>query len=439
MLDLEGTGALAMLRVLVEGPLPFLMVSAPEGRVLVANAACRAQLGVSEDVPLEGLLVSEVEMTWKLGDGDGVPMALEDSIISRALRGELVRNREFQLIRADGSERWALGHGGPVMVDGRQVAAFATFSDITEQRRLTEELARREQVQSDLVALLRATLESTADGILVADLRGRITGWNQRLLALWGIEEASLKGGDCAAFMAMALSRATDPDAFAKLHALAADQEGHDFVELKDGRIFERTLQPQRLDGEVIGRLWSFRDVTERRRAEQEIHRLAFHDALTGLPNRRLFEDRFVQALAMARRHHEKVALLNIDLDRFKQVNDTYGHDVGDDLLVQITQRVSEGLRKTDTLCRQGGDEFLVALPELKSLDQAELVAGKLIARLTDPFDLKAVQWNASFSIGIAVYPDHGEDFSTLMKRADEAMFKAKRGGRGIFAMTGND
>lgn len=179
-----------------------------------------------------------------------------------------------------------------------------------------------------------------------------------------------------------------------------------------------------------IGTYGIARDITARKQAEAVILHQAYHDVLTNLPNRLLFQDRLGQALLQSRRNGTELAAMFIDLDRFKHVNDTLGHDQGDALLLQVTARLKSCLRKGDTLARQGGDEFTVVLPDLHVRDDARLVADKFLESLNRPFDLGGNEVHISASIGIAVYPHDGDTIDELMRRADVAMYYIKGQGK---------
>jgi diguanylate cyclase (GGDEF)-like protein/PAS domain S-box-containing protein len=172
------------------------------------------------------------------------------------------------------------------------------------------------------------------------------------------------------------------------------------------------------------------RDVTERRVAEETIRRLAYHDALTGLPNRVLMSDRLTVAMARAERTRKKLALMMLDLDKFKEVNDTLGHATGDLLLKAVAERLTQSLRKNDTVSRQGGDEFIVILPDLADKNDAGMLAQKILHLFHKPFHLVKQTISISTSIGIALYPDDGITVDELIKHADIAMYEAKKKGR---------
>jgi diguanylate cyclase (GGDEF)-like protein/PAS domain S-box-containing protein len=174
-------------------------------------------------------------------------------------------------------------------------------------------------------------------------------------------------------------------------------------------------------------------DVSERKAAQQQIEFLAYHDALTGLPNRLLAKDHLQQAMLAAEREGYMVALLFVDLDKFKTINDSLGHVIGDGLLKGVAARLHECLREMDTLSRQGGDEFLIVLNNVRDTDSITVVVEKILVRLAEPFEIDHHELAISLSIGIAVYPDDGRDFDTLLKQSDTAMYQAKESGRNTY------
>lgn len=172
------------------------------------------------------------------------------------------------------------------------------------------------------------------------------------------------------------------------------------------------------------------RDITERKRVEEELAYMATHDNLTALPNRMLFNDRFNVALAQTQRHQQRLAVMLLDLDYFKNVNDTLGHRVGDQLLQVVSNRLTGLLRKGDTVARMGGDEFLFLLPEIARVEDATGIAQKILEELRKPIVIDGHKLNITTSLGVTIYPDDSEDTDTLMKYADIAMYEAKKKGR---------
>ncbi len=183
--------------------------------------------------------------------------------------------------------------------------------------------------------------------------------------------------------------------------------------------------------GQVLGCFALTTDITEHKLAEERIQRVAHHDSLTGLPNRLLFNDRLNQAISLAKRDSRQFALLYLDLDKFKPVNDTLGHTAGDALLQAVATRIRREVRESDTVARVGGDEFTVILPDIARREEAETVAKKIVAALAVPFQLGNQKQGTDIgtSIGIALYPADARDADTLIKAADAAMYSAKQVG----------
>jgi len=312
--------------------------------------------------------------------------------------------------------------------DGRVAVVSGTAQDVTERKRAETEL-------SETLSLLTATLDSTADGILVVDLEGGITSFNQRFVELWRIPDSILESRDDDAALACVLGQLSDPEAFlAKVRELYArpDAKSEDVIEFLDGRMFERDSMPQRVAGETVGRVWSFRDITDQKRLESELSHQAFHDSLTGLANQALFRDRVDHALARATRDRDNLAALFIDLDEFKTINDGVGHTAGDELLVAVADRLRGCLRTSDSAARLGGDEFAVLLEDVGPEREAEEVAERIIASLRQPFTISGHEVVVSASIGIA-FAGPGTTCDQLLRSADLAMYTAKRRGKSRF------
>ena len=189
-------------------------------------------------------------------------------------------------------------------------------------------------------------------------------------------------------------------------------------------RVDERTVELTETNEQLQ------QEITERKRAEETIKQMAYHDALTGLPNRRLFSDRLNLALAHARRNQQKLAVMMLDLDNFKEANDTLGHSEGDKLLQAVGERLTSLLRKGDTVARMGGDEFMLLLPEIAGGEGAAEVAQRILESIREPYVFDDHELHVTTSVGIAVYPDDGKDGDLLMKNADIAMYRAKDLGR---------
>jgi diguanylate cyclase (GGDEF)-like protein len=188
--------------------------------------------------------------------------------------------------------------------------------------------------------------------------------------------------------------------------------------------------QIQRGPGKERIILLAIEDITERKLSEEKIAHLAFHDTLTGLPNRKLFTDRLGVVLAQAKRSQKKAGIAMLDLDNFKDVNDTLGHGAGDILLVATSERLSSALRKGDTVARFGGDEFVLIFPDLEEVDDVKQVVQQILDKFKMPIIVNGHEFIVTMSIGISVYPGDGKDENTLLKKADIAMYQAKKVGK---------
>ena len=209
----------------------------------------------------------------------------------------------------------------------------------------------------------------------------------------------------------------------------------HDFATIGRRIMLLNARQIQRVLGKERVILLAIEDITERKQSEEKIQQMVYHDSLTGLPNRKLFSDRLGIALTHAQRNQKEVGIAMLDLDHFKGVNDTLGHDVGDLLLKAAAERLSAELRKGDTVARFGGDEFLLILPDLEVIEDAIQVAQKIVDSFRKPFLIDTHQLIVTTSIGIAVYPQDGTKEDILLKNADKAMYQAKQTGRARYQL----
>ncbi len=525
---------------LIEGMLEAVWVVDPHTlRILAVNqAACQLQGLHSADM----LGRPVVEMTAAPEDiffWEDVAAGQSDHIQSETL-----------LRRADGQAVQVERRVSRVRVDEVNQCYVVGILDHSEQRRVEGELEK-------LVAELRATLESTADGILVCDLDGAIRSYNQHFALLWDIPEPLLVDRDDASIHAHLASQVADGENYSqRLRQITRSPllEGNDVLVLRSGRVLERVTLPQYGRGRPIGRVYSFRDITERLAAEnqlqlaakvfessldaifvtdpayrilvvnpsagrllecpadsllgsssrdlffsphdpeltaeiddklvsngfwegeawhrrpdgsafavlaswvmlrdpdgnprnivvfakdlteklaaqQRIEQLAYSDPLTGLPNRLLLTERVEHALHLAQREGSRFAILFLDLDRFKQINDSLGHLFGDRVLIEVAQRLKGCLRQTDTLSRLGGDEFVIHLHEADAR-AAEVTAQRILDALARPIELDGMNFTISCSMGIAMQPDDGRTLDELIKHADTAMYRVKERGKGNF------
>jgi diguanylate cyclase (GGDEF)-like protein/PAS domain S-box-containing protein len=300
------------------------------------------------------------------------------------------------------------------------------------------DLRPEQQMASQLearIAELRATLESTGDGILVTDLSGRVSNYNQHFVDLWRMPSGLLEAhSDTEMFEYMASSSKNSPAYRVRMAQIMQDPllDCRDVLELNSGRLVERTTRPQISRGRATGRVFAFRDLTDQMESQRYIENMAYTDGLTSLPNRILLNQRAEYALNFARRHGDTAAVLAINLDRFKNINDSLGHRNGDRVLIEVARRIRAELKSSEMLSRMSGDEFVVLL-EGRDAVSAQAVARKIIRAVAAPFETANVSFSLSCSVGIAMFPDDAGDIDALVKCADAALCRAKEDGRGNF------
>ncbi|WP_419656638.1 putative PAS modulated diguanylate cyclase [Desulfosarcina variabilis str. Montpellier] len=209
----------------------------------------------------------------------------------------------------------------------------------------------------------------------------------------------------------------------------------HDFATIGRRIMLLNARQIERGIGKAQIILLAIEDITTRKEMEEKIKRLAYHDSLTGLPNRMLLSDRLNMAKILSDRNRKKLALMMLDIDKFKEINDTLGHHIGDLLLQVVAEKLTGILRKEDTVARFGGDEFVLVLPDQKDVQTALNVARKIIDAFRDTVVLEGRALIITSSIGISIYPDHGQDIDTVLKNADSAMYRAKQAGRNQYRL----
>ena len=302
---------------------------------------------------------------------------------------------------------------------------------VVQERELQCRTAELERVNLELersMQLLNATMDATLDGLLVLDRDGHSSQVNRQFVDLWAIPESMARHLSAQALLAHFRTQLHDPSLI-RLDP-QADVAAPTLLELKDGRSVEYLIRAQCLDGNRIGSVYSFRDVTERERSIDRIRFEALHDPLSGLPNRNQFDGALARAIERASRSGASVAVMFVDLDHFKRINDELGHDAGDRLLQVVAKRLDACLRDGDLIARWGGDEFTVLLSRLRHPDEVEAVARRLLKALEPPIQLGELSVRISASIGTAAYPGDGRDCQTLLRRADSALYEVKACGR---------
>ena len=352
-------------------------------------------------------------------------------LLDRVLDGETV-STEKQLAQPDGQERWESVHYAPHRdAEGNVVGIYAVHADIHDQKRNEDELKRANW-------MLSSHISNTPLAVLEWDRDFRLVRWSPQAENIFGWRSDEILGIPLAD---SPLLHEDDREGFAGLVARLINGEEPRATGLtrnhrRDGdTIWCEWYHSALLDdeGRIVSILSFVQDVSSRIQAEERLQYLATRDALTGLPNRLLLHERLTQAIAQAKRSGRRVGVLFIDLDRFKNVNDTLGHRIGDELLKRVTTSLSAALRETDLLARLGGDEFMVIVEDFDDRAILGRIAQKLLDAIAQPFEIEGHAIYVTSSIGIAVYPDDSDDPEELLKHADVAMYRSKDLGRNTF------
>lgn len=285
------------------------------------------------------------------------------------------------------------------------------------------------------LVLAAEVFKYSSDGILITDASRRIIAVNDAFTTITGFEEAEVLGKN-PRLLSSVMHNKHFYDLMWESIRVNGRWQGEIWNRRKNGELFPEWLSAFSVNdkqGNVVNYIGIFSDITERKASEEYVKHQAQHDFLTNLPNRIMFNERLQHQIALARRNEEMFALLYLDLDNFKPVNDECGHHVGDTLLQAVASRLTNLIRETDTVSRRGGDEFIILTPNIESVDNIKVMAEKLLAAIVAPFHIEGRTHNVTLSIGIAIYPFHGEEEEILMKNADAAMYQAKKGGRNTF------
>ncbi len=318
---------------------------------------------------------------------------------------------------------------------GEIVAGIELVRMVEDRERALEELrAAMEQLEQ-----AKAVYESSSEGIMVVDKNNHIISVNPAFESITGYSRNDVLGSDPKLLSSGTHTKEFYVEMWRYLQDIGT-WRGEIWNKRKNGRIYPQFMSIDTIysdSGEVSKRVCILSDITEKKLAEEQIRHMAQYDTLTDLPNRMLYEDRLHQSLAMARRENSPLALLYIDLDRFKPVNDTLGHAMGDKLLKSVAQRMLDCVRQTDTVARIGGDEFAVILTAVYSREKGLMVAEKIRNKLELPFDIDGERLNISASIGCAIFPNDGQDEEALAQSADQAMYLAKQSGRNRICFKG--
>jgi diguanylate cyclase (GGDEF)-like protein/PAS domain S-box-containing protein len=365
-------------------------------------------------------------MKW-LGHNPAIPNVT--IAVSAAIAGIIVALRFAPSTLAHGNRSYASASSS------LSIGAIAVFTLIVVG--LVFLKSRRDQRYQMDRELLEVFLEHIPDNVFFKDCDSRFVRVSRAMADYFGLANPAQAVGK------------TDSDIFSSEHADQAFSDEQEIIRTGEAKvgIEEKETWPDGHEswvlttkiplkdrrGRIIGTMGIAHDITDRKQAEVEIRYMALHDALTGLPNRILLEDRLTQGIALARRSQKSIAVLMLDLDHFKNVNDSFGHYTGDRLLEAVSKRLQTSLRESDIVARLGGDEFVIGVPMIADSRDIEAVAQKILAALDKPFRIEGRDLQISASIGIAEYPADGENPGVLLQFADAAMYEAKKKGRGVF------
>ncbi|ARJ67240.1 PAS domain S-box protein [Magnetospirillum sp. ME-1] len=407
----------ALIRAMLDSSTDGIVLLNAQGTILALNAAASAIFEKNgEDLPGQPV--------W-----DHLPESVAGPI-RHAIEGVLARGDSVESHYAIGARLFDV-HMHPVANAAGRFDRVAMFS-----RDVTQSHQRRQQLRK-----LETALEQAPVSVMITDSHGAIEYVNRAFVLVSGYSEDEvlgrnprlLKSGDTVASLYRDM-----------WHCLSTGTtwQGELCNRAKDGSLFWEyaTISPIRDDDGAVTHYMAVKEnITQRKQAEQLLVHQATHDTLTGLPNRLLLEDRVHHAIEVAKREGRRIGLMFLDLDRFKIVNDSLGHVAGDQLLKVVADRLRHTLRRSDTVARLGGDEFVVVLTHFQSSSELAEVAEKISAALDEPVELAGHKVHVGASIGIALYPEDGDNFNALMKDADTAMYRAKQKGRNTFCFYDSD
>ncbi|MBN1664345.1 MAG: EAL domain-containing protein, partial [Deltaproteobacteria bacterium] len=352
----------------------------------------------------------------------------------KVLKQESAEPYEYRFIRKTGGIMWVLEKVTSIQYQGEQ-AALGSFMDISERKQMEETIRQSED-------RYRTIIEQMEDGYFETDLRGAFTFVNDAECKNLGYPREELLGMNLNQYMDKKNAKALY-NIFAEIYKTGKPVKAYDlkFIRKNGSKAFNEisAILIRNENGEPAGFRGIARDITESKGAEERIQYLATHDGLTGLPNRVLFNQLINHTIQSERRYKRGFAVFFMDLDRFKIINDTLGHDAGDQLLQEIAIRLKQTLRAVDTVARLGGDEFVILIEEINDLSYVATVAEKILSAVIKPMMLLGEECRVTASIGVSIFPNDGRDEQSLMKKAEIAMYCAKEEGKNNFQIYSKD
>ena len=359
--------------------------------------------------------------------------------VNRHFEGGEPFNEIYRLRCRDGAYRWFHGRGQARWSEQGKAARFVgAITDITVKRENEQALALARGETENVVTMLKDAIESVPDTFALFDRDDRLALCNRNYVQTFTdrAEPEELAGMSFEEILQCAArkSGAPAPESGAEGETwvvqrirLHRDPQESEFVHPVAGGRWIRVRERRTKDGGIVE---IGTDVTDLKASEEQVRHLAQHDPLTNLPNRRLLQDRMEQSFSFARRNKTLVAVVLVDLDEFKRINDENGHEIGDEVLRVVAARLRTGVREFDTVARYGGDEFVVLLPQMQKAQDARRVADAIVRQLCEPIPLGEREYRVAASVGISIFPADGADMDTLLRCADQAMYRTKQEGR---------